>query len=191
MEFVHKHTDRYRRGKHHSSIGYLLSLGAFLRWHSLTCRFFALHSACIAMQHDEPIKSIAWLADKGGLITGSWDKTIKFWDPRAGTTPSVRAGRRLARSCSCGVFAEREHCYLVYECGLRFSEYPSSLLGFPNCWCALWFGVTTIAVEPPFALRRVAVALLVRLSHAYRSCYISPWDCSSLFQCRSVSWLWM
>ncbi|KAF2086154.1 WD40 repeat-like protein [Saccharata proteae CBS 121410] len=35
-------------------------------------------------QHDQPIKCIKW-ADVGGqqcLVTGSWDKTIKYWDPR-------------------------------------------------------------------------------------------------------------
>lgn len=35
-------------------------------------------------QHDAPIKSVGWVdAPQGGiLVTGSWDKTIKYWDLR-------------------------------------------------------------------------------------------------------------
>lgn len=36
-------------------------------------------------QHDAPIKSIKWIDANGqGLLaTGSWDKTIKYWDLRS------------------------------------------------------------------------------------------------------------
>lgn len=40
-------------------------------------------------QHDAPIKTCHWI--KGNnyscLMTGSWDKTLKFWDPRTTGTP--------------------------------------------------------------------------------------------------------
>jgi len=30
--------------------------------------------------HDAPIKDIAWVLEMNPLVTGSWDKTIKYWD---------------------------------------------------------------------------------------------------------------
>ncbi|KYQ91989.1 WD40 repeat-containing protein [Tieghemostelium lacteum] len=33
-------------------------------------------------QHNEPIKELFWIEDKQVLVTGSWDKTIKYWDLR-------------------------------------------------------------------------------------------------------------
>jgi mRNA export factor len=30
--------------------------------------------------HDAPIKEIAWVPEMNLLVTGSWDKTIKYWD---------------------------------------------------------------------------------------------------------------
>lgn len=34
-------------------------------------------------QHDEPIKCIQFLEQGNILATGSWDKTIKYWDLRS------------------------------------------------------------------------------------------------------------
>ncbi|KAJ7056651.1 WD40-repeat-containing domain protein [Mycena amicta] len=35
-------------------------------------------------QHDAPIKAVRWVDAQGGILaTGSWDKTIKYWDLRA------------------------------------------------------------------------------------------------------------
>ena len=34
-------------------------------------------------QHDEPIKSVKFLDQQQILVTGSWDKTIKYWDLRS------------------------------------------------------------------------------------------------------------
>ncbi|KAL8286993.1 hypothetical protein RQP46_003999 [Phenoliferia psychrophenolica] len=49
-------------------------------------------------QHDEPIKSVKWIDAQGqGLLaTGSWDKTIKYWDLRSPTAiASVTLPERL------------------------------------------------------------------------------------------------
>jgi mRNA export factor len=35
------------------------------------------------LQHESPIKSVAWIKEKGVLMSGSWDKTIKYWDLRS------------------------------------------------------------------------------------------------------------
>lgn len=38
-------------------------------------------------QHDEPVKAVKWIDAQGQslLATGSWDKTIKYWDLRSPT----------------------------------------------------------------------------------------------------------
>jgi len=33
-------------------------------------------------QHSNPIKSVIWVEELQTLITGSWDRTIKYWDAR-------------------------------------------------------------------------------------------------------------
>lgn len=49
-------------------------------------------------QHDAPIKVVAWVdAPQAGILaTGSWDKTIKYWDLR---TPSPVATVQLPERC--------------------------------------------------------------------------------------------
>ncbi|KDO36257.1 hypothetical protein CISIN_1g045566mg, partial [Citrus sinensis] len=32
--------------------------------------------------HDAPIKEVAWIPEMNLLATGSWDKTLKYWDTR-------------------------------------------------------------------------------------------------------------
>jgi len=46
----------------------------------------------VYFQHAEPIKSINWVTvgGKGVLATGSWDRTIKYWDLRQPPAPVVR-----------------------------------------------------------------------------------------------------
>ncbi|KAJ2922987.1 hypothetical protein H1R20_g14117, partial [Candolleomyces eurysporus] len=39
--------------------------------------------------HSDSISSMAWSKATNNLITGSWDRTIRFWDPR---TPSTSSG---------------------------------------------------------------------------------------------------
>ncbi|KAJ3866653.1 WD40-repeat-containing domain protein [Lentinula novae-zelandiae] len=48
-------------------------------------------------QHDAPIKSVKWVdAQSGILATGSWDKTVKYWDLR---TPQPVASVTLPERC--------------------------------------------------------------------------------------------
>jgi mRNA export factor len=35
--------------------------------------------------HDAPVKGLGWAAEKQFLVTGSWDKTLKYWDTRSPT----------------------------------------------------------------------------------------------------------
>ncbi|KAG8933122.1 hypothetical protein FRC03_008500 [Tulasnella sp. 419] len=36
--------------------------------------------------HDAPVKSVKWIDAQGGILaTGSWDKTVKYWDLRSAT----------------------------------------------------------------------------------------------------------
>src|SRR5687767_9068551 len=34
------------------------------------------------LQHSAPIKECAFIGEAGFLVTGSWDKTLKYWDVR-------------------------------------------------------------------------------------------------------------
>lgn len=34
-------------------------------------------------RHDKPIKSCHWVASMNVLVTGGWDSTLRYWDPRA------------------------------------------------------------------------------------------------------------
>jgi len=48
-------------------------------------------------QHDAPIKTVKWVGAQDGILaTGSWDKTIKYWDLR---TPSPVATVNLPERC--------------------------------------------------------------------------------------------
>lgn len=47
--------------------------------------------------HDEPIKSLRWIEMNGGILaTGSWDKTVKYWDLRQ---PSPISTAPLSERC--------------------------------------------------------------------------------------------
>lgn len=36
-------------------------------------------------QHDDAISSVRYSSETNAVITGSWDRTVRFWDPRAST----------------------------------------------------------------------------------------------------------
>ncbi|KAI0278415.1 WD40 repeat-like protein [Russula aff. rugulosa BPL654] len=37
-------------------------------------------------QHDDAISSVRYSSETNAIITGSWDRTVRFWDPRAATS---------------------------------------------------------------------------------------------------------
>jgi hypothetical protein len=47
---------------------------------------FLLPPCNIVAQHTEPIKSIAFVPSLSCVATGSWDKTVKYWDVRTAPT---------------------------------------------------------------------------------------------------------
>ncbi|KAL4268809.1 WD40/YVTN repeat-like-containing domain superfamily protein [Pleurotus pulmonarius] len=48
-------------------------------------------------QHDAPVRCVKWVDAQGGILaTGSWDKTIKYWDLR---TPNPVATVQLPERC--------------------------------------------------------------------------------------------
>jgi len=38
-------------------------------------------------QHNAPVKEVHYVETQNVLITGSWDKTVKYWDPRSASAP--------------------------------------------------------------------------------------------------------
>lgn len=40
-------------------------------------------------RHEAPIRCCEWAANSNSLVTGSWDKTIKLWDPRSASAESL------------------------------------------------------------------------------------------------------
>ncbi|KAL4419466.1 hypothetical protein ABPG77_008268 [Micractinium sp. CCAP 211/92] len=55
--------------------------------------FFAGQEASLGT-HDAPVKCVEWLPSRGLLVTGSWDSTLRLWDPRLAPGP---AGQQVAR----------------------------------------------------------------------------------------------
>ena len=64
-------------------------------------------------QHDAPIKNIIWCKDYQMLITGSWDKTVKFWSPG---DPTPKLSLDLPDRCYTMDMAGK---YLVCGCAER------------------------------------------------------------------------
>ncbi|KAA1475065.1 WD40 repeat-like protein [Dentipellis sp. KUC8613] len=46
-------------------------------------------------QHSDSISAMNWSTERNALITGSWDRTIRFWDPRAGDNQHEQSSHEL------------------------------------------------------------------------------------------------
>ena len=59
----------------------------------------------VVAQHDAPIRHLFYVKEMGGgmLITGSWDKTIRYWDlrqaPAASCRPDPACGHSQIAAC--------------------------------------------------------------------------------------------
>lgn len=53
----------------------------------------ATQQTVVVGQHDQPIRSVRWFESPQGqspmLVTGSWDKTLKYWDLRSATPAGI------------------------------------------------------------------------------------------------------
>lgn len=64
--------------------------------------------------HDAPIRNLRWIDQNGGVLaTGSWDKTVKYWDMRS---PQPIATAQLSERCYTMDFVWP---YLVVGCAER------------------------------------------------------------------------
>ena len=57
----------------------------------------------IVAQHDAPIRHLFYVKEMGGgmLVTGSWDKTIRYWDLRQALSLHVVRNTVLALPNRC------------------------------------------------------------------------------------------
>ena len=58
-----------------------LMSGRFSRQYPCRFNFVAKVESEIGT-HDKPVRCVEWLGDRGLLATGSWDGTLRLWDPR-------------------------------------------------------------------------------------------------------------
>jgi len=51
---------------------------------SLVKRYdFFGHAEAVVGQHSQPVRCVEYLKDQGLLASGSWDNTLRLWDPKA------------------------------------------------------------------------------------------------------------
>jgi len=56
---------------------------------SLLLYDFGTESKIVVGRHDDTIRCVEYWADKNVAITGSWDSTVRVWDPRSSTSVGV------------------------------------------------------------------------------------------------------
>lgn len=66
---------------------------------------FNTNSETVVGMHDAPVRCVEYAADVNIIVTGSWDQTVKLWDPRA--------------PCCAGTFAQPHKVYTMSVCGDR------------------------------------------------------------------------
>lgn len=95
-------------------------------------------------KHDAPIKSVEWSEGMQCLVTGSWDKTMKYWDIRQGkcsmsvTLPERVYSMRIRDEMA--VVATAENPILVFD--IRNPQQPSKTIPSP-----LKYQIRAIAID--------------------------------------------
>eukprot|EP01120_Amphizonella_sp_Union-15-10_P007288 TRINITY_DN2443_c0_g1_i1.p1 TRINITY_DN2443_c0_g1~~TRINITY_DN2443_c0_g1_i1.p1 ORF type:complete len:353 (-),score=47.91 TRINITY_DN2443_c0_g1_i1:113-1171(-) len=93
-----------------------------------------------AGQHDAPIKCVFWVPDIGCLLTGGWDKRLKYWD---GRSPGPCISANLPDKLFCGdvvsnwaIFGTAERHMVIYDLrkpDVEFKKYESPLKFQSRC----------------------------------------------------------
>ncbi|KAG9144843.1 hypothetical protein Leryth_018971 [Lithospermum erythrorhizon] len=78
--------------------------------HTVTRLLFNQGKEDILGKHDAPVRCVDYSYATGQVITGSWDKTLKCWDPRGASGPD----HRLA-----GTYTQPERVYSLSLVGNR------------------------------------------------------------------------
>lgn len=70
--------------------------------------------------HDAPIRCVEYCPEVNVMVTGSWDQTVKLWDPRtpcnAGTfSQPEKVGSCSSAASALGICCPREDCVLTVE----------------------------------------------------------------------------
>lgn len=86
----------------------LLRSNACLEWgldHQLKMHDLNTDQENLVGTHDAPIRCVEYCPEVNVMVTGSWDQTVKLWDPR---TP-----------CNAGTFSQPEKVYTLSVSGDR------------------------------------------------------------------------
>lgn len=59
--------------------------------HGSYCVVLTANFSVFAGDHDKPVKGVCFQKDLSCVVSGSWDKTMRVWDPRQGTAVSNTA----------------------------------------------------------------------------------------------------
>lgn len=85
-------------------------------------------------QHDAPIKAVSWVDDLQMVLTGSWDKTLRFWDGKSpNTVHTTQLPERVycmdvkKNLCVVGTAERVIHIYDLRKPNVEFKKMPSPL----------------------------------------------------------------